>query len=122
MELVAGMRKWMFDEEEEHKHVHDGFARTLCDAVKQVVEEVKGEQGLWPQAFMVAKLDFRHSDRLRASHLAMIKCRYFESLRDPTAGKKRTKPNIYLFAMALHLWLRQLSLNVGWRTGGLGSS
>ncbi|OLP87987.1 Dynein heavy chain 6, axonemal [Symbiodinium microadriaticum] len=88
MELVAGMRKWMFDEEEEHKHVHNVFARTLCDAVKQAVEEVKGEQGLWPQAFMVAKLEFCHSDRLRASHLAMIKCRYFESLRDPTAGKK----------------------------------
>ena len=118
-ELVHGLHKWMFDrafyEEPAEKHVLDGYARTLYDAAKKAVEDVKAEHEM--STFMVAKLDFCHSDLLRSSHLAMRKCQYLASLSSSAPGHEealRTKPNVYEFAMALHLWRRQVSLHFGY--------
>ena len=118
LHFLQGSHEWMFEHffytaEPDHFHVLDGYALGLYNAVKEGCKRFMEEdhpQDLGPYA--EAKLDFRHSDLLRAAHLTMRKNQFIlayiaKSQDRPT----RTSPNIYEFAFAIHHWRRQISLH-----------
>lgn len=116
--LVAKLHTWMFDhffyhEEDsaQHKHVLDGYALHLYECCKKACEDFKAEHTDLDQ-YVEAKIDFRHSDLLRASHIAMRKVQFLHSIAlGDSSRPPRTSPSIYEFCFALHNWRRQICLH-----------
>lgn len=124
VDLIKKFHIWMFDQifyEESATRFHtlDGYALALYDACKTAREEFQREHAQELDSHMRAKLEFAHSDLLRAAHIAMRKAQFFEHLQqaaspNPTLVEGppvRSSPNVYEFAVALHFWNRQLTVH-----------
>lgn len=110
-QFFRSLHEWMFEhffctEEANHFHILDGFALGLYNSAKEACKRFQEDhiQDLGP--FVEAKLDFRHSDLLRAAHLTMRKNQFIFAY---VTNSKDTP--IYEFAFALHHWRRQISLH-----------
>ena len=108
-----------YEESPEHFHTLDGYALALYGACKTAREEFQREHAQELDSHMRAKLEFAHSDLLRAAHIAMRKAQFFEHLQQATSQGSalaegppaRNSPNVYEFAVALHFWNRQLTVH-----------
>ena len=123
--VIVEMHKFMYKHFypicADRKHVIDGYAQTLYNAMQTAVEKVKKTRKAQVTKFIEAKMDFLHSDMLRAAHLAMRKCQFLMSLNTAYMAShpdelKRTSPNAYEFAMALHWTRRQFHVHVAYYT------
>ena len=124
LNMINNAHRWMydnfFDKQEPSKHALDKHALVLYTALHDAIEDFKAawvkDKGTMDKR-EEEKLDFYHTDVLRAAHLAMRKCQFLKSLNPEYVQKNpeefvRTSPNAYEFYMALHWWRRQLHVHL----------
>lgn len=117
LDLVKAMHSWMFDHffytaDSDPFHVLDGHALKLYNCAQEAAKRFQEDHQRELGPYVEAKLEFRHSDLLRAAHLAMRKNQFLYAYIEKSADKPaRTKTSIYEFAFALHHWRRQIRLH-----------
>ena len=109
--FVRDVHEWMQSHASlaSRRHTLDGYALSMYRAVEEAIDDfINDDTSRLPDGLSV-KLGFADTDLMRYTNVNMRYMQNLESIRFPEArATDRTRANVHEFAMALHLWLRQI--------------